>query len=58
MKQAYPNLGKEKVMEFKPIKPAFKLLFRAAISLGVTTHIIKVPLGEHRFIPITGWSFK
>jgi hypothetical protein len=45
-------------MEFQPTKPAFELLFRAAINLGEAIHISKVPLGERRFIPITGGSFK
>jgi hypothetical protein len=51
-------MEKEKVMKFQPAKPAFELLFRATVNLGAPTHISKVPLGERRFIPITGGSFK
>jgi hypothetical protein len=44
-------------MEFQPVKPTFEFLFQATVNVGAPTHISKVPLGERRFIPITGGSF-
>ncbi len=41
----------------QPVKPVLELLFRADINLGAAIHISKTPLGERRFIPITGGSF-
>jgi hypothetical protein len=51
-------MNKEEIMELQPAKPAFELLFRADVDIGAATHISKVPLGERRFIPIIGGSFK
>ncbi len=45
-------------MEFQPVKPVIELLFRATVKLESAIHISKVPLGERRFIPITGGSFE
>jgi hypothetical protein len=44
-------------MELQPVKPALEFLFRASVNLGAAIHISRVPLGERRFIPITGGSF-
>jgi hypothetical protein len=44
-------------MEFQPTKPSLEFLFRASVSLGTVVYASKVPLGERRFIPITGGSF-
>jgi hypothetical protein len=45
-------------MEFQPIKPSLKFLFQATVNIGSANHVSKVPLGERRFIPIIGGSFK
>jgi len=52
------KMEKEGVMEFQPSKPKLELLFQATVKVGAAIHISKVPLGERRFIPITGGSFK
>jgi hypothetical protein len=47
---------KEYVMEFQPVKPTFECLFQATVNVGAPAHISKVPLGERRYVPITGGS--
>jgi hypothetical protein len=44
-------------VELQPVKPAFELLFQANVKIGTAIHVSKTPLGERRFIPITGGHF-
>ena len=45
-------------MELQPVPPSLGLLFRASVSIGAAIHVSQVPLGERRFVPITGGSFE
>jgi hypothetical protein len=42
----------------QPVKPGLELLFQATVNIGAAIHISRTPLGERRFIPITGGWFK
>jgi len=44
-------------MEYQPSTPKLERLFQATVTVGPPAHISQVPLGERRFIPITGGSF-
>ena len=41
----------------QPVKPVLELLFQANVKISAAIHVSKIPLGERRFIPITGGSF-
>ena len=43
-------------MEFQPVKPTFEFLFQATVNVGAPAQISIVPLGERRYVPITGGS--
>ena len=44
-------------MDYQPSRPKLEPLFQATVTVAAPTYISQVPLGERRFIPITGGSF-